>query len=137
MPSILVFMLILANHPAHYACRCIVAALCEGEQGEAGRILEGNPVAYRIRALLQSQPGGEWLGTYSELETAIAHIPSFGAPLWDTNRMPFKGQWDRLWPGLADAWGIERELSRTKNSRQIRLTIKPSASHGVTTALAA
>ncbi|WP_108861929.1 hypothetical protein [Ruegeria sp. Alg231-54] len=114
-----------------------MAALCEGEQSEAGRILEGNPVAWRIRALLQSSPGGVWQGTYSELETAIANVPAFGAPQWDVNRMPFKGQYDRLWPGLADAWGIDRELARTKNNRQIRLIMKTSTTHGMTTALAA
>jgi hypothetical protein len=101
-----------------------MAALVANEQSEAHRLLEENPLALRLRAFLEQQPNQTWEGAVSELNTALSQIPAFNLPTWDQNRLPFNSQFQRLWPGIEEAWGISRVQRRTSKQRLIQLTLK-------------
>ncbi|NIZ62991.1 hypothetical protein DL239_18660 [Sedimentitalea sp. CY04] len=112
-----------------------MTALSDGEQSEAGRILENNPVALRLKAVLEAQPGGIWCGSFAELEMAVANIPLPNGPPWDRKLMPFKGQYERLWPGLEEVWGIKRKRFVANRSRQVRLIQVSTAAAGAVSPL--
>jgi hypothetical protein len=100
-------------------------ALLANEVSSAARLLEDNPVAWRIRWIVQNSPTGEWKGSMTELAAAVESVPVFSAPPWDRSRVKFKGQYDRLWPSIENAWGIARETGKS-GDRWVRLFVDPT-----------
>lgn len=103
-----------------------MGALVGGQTEAASRLLEANPVAARIRAVIQSGgTNGVWEGLVADLERAVAFLHGENLPPWNQGKLPFQGQYQRLWPDMENAWGVKRSLWRTKSGRGVRLELAP------------
>lgn len=85
--------------PAGLLTRALNALRADAAQDQ----LADDPIAFRLRAFLQSLPSGVWSGNYAELDRALAFVDG---PVWD-RRISLRGGLPRIKGQLRDLWGIE------------------------------
>jgi hypothetical protein len=75
--------------------------------------LNDDPIAYRLRELLRTTPGGTWAASFEEIERALRQITG---PTWPPG-LSVKAGLPRVTGPMRTHWGIETNEYRRKDAR--------------------
>lgn len=113
-----------AAEVAGWAPGVLLAAINGMREGEATRQLDENPVAARIRQLLEAE-GGAWSGSMRDLMDRVRFLDGPEGPEWGRamgSVSAFTNAIDRTAGPMFEAWGVELVRSRSHGARRLTLT---------------